>query len=160
MKKLRIIFIFFILPLVTLSARGSHDRDREYFQELETTCESLFPELEAGNMAPDKGKMLLAELRNRFSRPFTDSDGILESLIDQVAESRLSTEQAMYEFSLLKEGELMTYRQEQKAGDALADPPGSSSQGGKSAGAAQSNQPMDSTSEQSSDKGNKRKDGG
>ncbi|MBB6480799.1 hypothetical protein [Spirochaeta isovalerica] len=160
MKKARFIIIFFILPLLSLAARGSLDRDREYFQELETTCESLFSDLEKGDLAPEEGKSVLAELRDRFGRPFTDTDGILESLIDRIAESRLSASEALYEFSLLKEGKLMTYRQEQKASGSPGDFQGSLSQDGNPPSVPQSNQPSDPPSDQSSNRGNPNKGGG
>jgi len=115
MNKLCFIAILLCLPLAVLTARGALERDREYREELKSSCEMVFFAMEKGEMTAEEGKAVLAGLRNRFERPFTDSDGILESLIDQISESRLTALQAMFEFELLSQGKLMSYRQEQEA---------------------------------------------
>lgn len=132
MKKLKIIAVFFIFPFVSLWAKGTTDQDLEYVQELETTCENLFYRIETGDLTPEESEMELAELRKRFSLPYTDSDGIIESIIVEIAESSLSANQAMFEFKLLQDSKLMTYRLEQKNSpteeEPTENPTGSSSQ--------------------------------
>ncbi|MBN2659511.1 MAG: hypothetical protein JXR86_20810 [Spirochaetales bacterium] len=156
MKTYRLILLLFILPVLSLSARGAIERDREFREELESTCTNLFYNLESDKLTPEEAKDQLAELRSRFSRPFTDSDGILESMIDQVSESLLSADQALFEFNLLKQGKLMTYRQEQNTSASLTN----SSRSGNSTGPSRETPSSGPPSEPPSDRGNSGKGGG
>lgn len=155
-RKNGIILLVFILPFTSLSASGAIERDREYREELETVCATLFYDLETGRMTPEEGKGLLEELRIRYGRPFTDSEGILESLIDQVGEFRMSADQAVYEFTLLREGKLMAYRQERENPDMDSD----LSDRGSSPGGSHSSPPSRNKAEPSSDRGSSGKGGG
>lgn len=133
--KLRKMTIIAMLALSSLLfAKGAAEQEREYRRELQVSFERIIGDVESGGLTSREGKVRLNELRLRYNRSFSDEFGIMESIIDQVAEGNLSLEEALYEYSLLRKGNLMEYRQSKSGADGGSS--GGANSSGESSGAS------------------------
>lgn len=112
MKSKLILIIILIFSVPFLQAKGAVEKDREYDALREDLFIQVLESVEAGEIPPAEGKGLLSELRSRYGKSFSDEEGILESLIDQVGEGRISAEEAFRQYNLMRSGELMAYRKD------------------------------------------------
>jgi len=112
MEKGKIIFLILIVFIIPgpLSARGAIESEREYQNLLKSTFNHVILSVENGEISADEGKQTFAELRNRYNKYYSDEAGIIDALIDQVGEKALTSEEALFDFTLLSEGRLMEHR--------------------------------------------------
>lgn len=96
-----------------LAARGAYENEQEYFNLIEEHFPRIIQDIDDKVITPQEGKAILQSLREQYGRQYRDSDGIMESLIDQLWETRISIDDALHQFSLLQEKQLMSYRRDQ-----------------------------------------------
>jgi len=89
-----LLVLLFVFP-PDLYSRGAADRDREYREEVNAAFSLIMETMAAGRMSAEEGKALLVKIRNRYNRGYTDFEGMVDALIDGLAEGRISGEQAL-----------------------------------------------------------------
>ncbi len=91
--------LFLILTLflsLSLEARGRDETN--YRETISLAFENIIAQMESGTLSGEEGKARLAEVRSAFRTGYTDFDGMLDSLIDNVSEGRISPGDALQLF--------------------------------------------------------------
>ncbi len=107
-----LLFIIFSLAVSALFAGGSGEFSKDYQEELKTTFEEAVLGIESGIMDAQGAKDSLALLRSRYKVDYNDFAGKLDALIDEVAEDKKDSREAMDEYILLKEALVRVREQE------------------------------------------------
>ncbi len=91
---------FLVLPLLflipfSLFSKGSLEREQAYRDEIQNSFTRTVQAVEAGDMSGREAKSVLAQVRRKYNRSYTDFSGMLDSLIDDVEEGRIGSEEAV-----------------------------------------------------------------
>ena len=86
------LFLMFLLT-VSLDARGREERD--YREAMSASFEQIIGQMESGRLTVEEGKAQLAEVRARLRPGYTDFDGMMDALIDRLAEGKISYGEAL-----------------------------------------------------------------
>ena len=89
--------IFSIFP-DQAEAGGSRDLSGEYEQKLIENFSLLIKDLSISRISADQAKAELEELREEYKQEYNDLSGIMDALIDRVAEKKVSFEEAVEYF--------------------------------------------------------------
>ena len=95
--------IIFSFSAVALYARGSGEFSKKYQDELTITFEEVVLQVESGTMDEGEAKQTLSLLRTEYNVEYNDFAGKLDAIIDEVAENKKDSQEALSDFSLLQE---------------------------------------------------------
>jgi hypothetical protein len=87
-------FLFFLIP-GSLFSKGSLEREQAYREEIQITFAHTVRAIDAGDMSGGEAKTLLAQVRRKHNRSYTDFSGMIDSLIDDVEEGRMDSGEAV-----------------------------------------------------------------
>ena len=89
------LLLMFLLSL-SLGARGRDEKN--YRESISLAFENIIAQMESGTLNGEEGKARLAQVRSAYRTGYTDFDGMLDSLIDNVSEGRISPAEALQLF--------------------------------------------------------------
>ncbi len=95
--------IIFSFSAAALHARGSGEFSKKYQDELAVTFEETVLQVESGTMDAGEAKDALSLLRSEYNVEYNDFAGKLDAIIDEVAENKKDSQEALSDFSLLQE---------------------------------------------------------
>jgi hypothetical protein len=102
-KRALIVFIVLIILPLSLMANGAKNSDEEYEVQLQAMTEQICTSLELKEMTANEAKLQLDELRKQYKKEYTDGSGIMDSIIDGLANGEMTGEQARVRIRELEE---------------------------------------------------------
>jgi len=104
---------FFILSLILsqpLLARGVSEQQRAYQEEVGRVFSQSVVPLSEGTVRALEIRRTFAQLRQKYDLPYSDEAGILDSIVDDLAQKELNPEEGEQFFAMLMDGRLEQYR--------------------------------------------------
>lgn len=95
--------IIFSFSAAALYAGGSGEFSKKYQDGLTVTFEDVVLQVESGTMDAGEAKDVLSLLRSEYKVEYNDFAGKLDAIIDEVAENKKDSQEAMSDFSFLQE---------------------------------------------------------
>ena len=109
LKKTSILLVFFFLCAFSTEAGGMRDSSRKYEYGLIDRFETLLNDVAASKLTAFEAKDEMKQLRERYDQDYNELSGILDALIDAVAEKTMTKSQALAQFASLMENEIQEY---------------------------------------------------
>lgn len=109
------IYIFCLIFTIFTSpawAVGKQDLIRDYEFGLIENFESLITDLDSSLMTAEQAKSELQDIRQNHKQDYNDLSGILDAMIDGVAEKRLTVKEAIANFNNLMRERIREYNEE------------------------------------------------
>jgi hypothetical protein len=124
------LFLVFLMGLFLLTppleARGSGEFSLAYQDALQASFEEAALKVESEEWTREQAKSALSNLRTQYRVDYNDFAGKIDALIDEVAENKRSSQNALGEFVLLQKNTIekrnQTLREQEKMGQSTNAP--------------------------------------
>ena len=111
--------IGFFLLASPLEARGSGEFSSVYQDALQTGFEEAALKVESEEWTREQAKSALSDLRTQYRVDYNDFAGKVDALIDEVAENKKSSQNALGEFVLLQKNSIEKWNQARREQDKI-----------------------------------------
>ena len=112
LRRVSLLFIILMFSAAALYAGGAGEFSKKYQDELTITFEEVVLQVESGTMDAEEAKETLSLLRSEYNVEYNDFAGKLDAIIDEVAENKKDSQEALSDFSLLQEDLVRVREQE------------------------------------------------
>ena len=94
-----IMFIILMLSAFSLWAGGKQDLKRDYEYALIERFEPMIEDLDSSRITAEEAKSELEEIRTQFRQEYSDLSGILDAMIDGIAEKKITAGEVLESFN-------------------------------------------------------------